>query len=117
MEDCSKVFLDPEVFGEPKTIRYWDKGSTQEPLVLKANVVVDTDENMAAVWNREKAYQTDKNEPVLGQMTYTMYIALSEIGFTPKRHRQLAVDNKLYQVRDVSTEDGMLIVALRRMEE
>lgn len=117
LHDCKRVFLNPEFFGERETIRYWREGVDSPPLVLNINVVVDADEDMAAVWNSEKAYQTDSNEPLLGQKTYVLYAALEDFGFTPVRHRMMAVGEIQYQVRDVTIEDGMLIVALRRMEE
>lgn len=100
-----------------KTVRYWRNGTGKPPEERVVPVVIDQDENMNSVWNKNKNQQRIGNDQVVFQMEKAFYCSRSRFSPPPKKGRRLELDNVLYEVLGVETEGGMLRIELRELEE
>lgn len=111
------MFLDLEGFAVIGEIRYWRNGSAAPPEEKKLKIVVDQDENMNSVWNKNKNQQRIGHDQVIFQMEKAFYVSREDFSPPPKKGRRLELDGVLYEVLGVETAGGMLHVELRELEE
>lgn len=115
--DIKRVYLNLNDFAVLETIRYYRNGRGQPPLELRIPIVVNADENMNSVWNKNKAQQRIGSDQTIYQMEKVLFCALEDFNPPPKKGRRMELCGHAYETLSVSQEFGMLKIELRELEE
>ena len=117
--DAKRVFLDLEGFAVMTEITYWRHGTGKPPEIKRLKIVVDEDEYMNSVWNKNKNQQRIGNDQVAYQMEKVLFVAREDFSPPPKKGRRLQLDGDaaIWEVLSVGTEGGLLKIEMRELEE
>ena len=115
--DVKNTFMALDGFAHQETIRYYRNGQRNPPDEFRIPVITESDANMNAAWNKNKAQQRAGNDQDLFQMDLVLWVAQEDFQPAPKKKRDIALMGKLYNIIDVDTQDGMFKLELRILEE
>lgn len=108
MRDTKRVFHNVADFAEISTVEY--QGTTYQ-------IPIITEEAGTARRDKNNNQRKNDKEKTLYQYDIVFWMALADLGRTPRRNRRITVDGMPYDITDVYEEHGELEITCRRLSE
>ena len=108
LRDVATVFHNPQDFAEKMTLEYQGKSFEIWAVMEEEGTAVRDLNNNQRKNDREKSlYQYDKY----------LWIEQRQLGFVPKSRRVIRLNGTEYEIREVSSEFGEIMLTIRRLVE
>lgn len=102
--DLKNVFHNTKEHADTKRIEYGGD-------FLRVPAVLD---NVAVA---DRTQLANDNADGISAISATLFVALCDLGRTPRQGANIIVDGEEYEIRTVGTEEGELVLGLWRLDE